>query len=122
MINKIIGTFLIVIMMCNYFECALCAKEMSDKPENLYAQSAVLIDADSGRILFGKNEQEVLPMASTTKIMTCILALENMKNNQIGVVSDYAQNQPKVHLGAVSGERYYLMDLLYSLILNITIL
>ena len=43
---------------------------------SLYAQSAVLMDADSGRILYGKDEQQIRPMASTTKIMTCILALE----------------------------------------------
>ena len=50
-------------------------KKKIEEPENLYAQSAVLIDADSGRILFAKNGQEERPMASTTKIMTCILAL-----------------------------------------------
>ncbi len=42
----------------------------------LYAQAAVLMDADSGRVLYGKNETEILPMASTTKIMTCIRAFE----------------------------------------------
>ncbi len=44
---------------------------------NLYAQSAVLMDASNNRILYGKNEELVRPMASTTKIMTCIIALEN---------------------------------------------
>lgn len=42
----------------------------------LYARSAVLMDGDSGRILFEKNGSDPRPMASTTKIMTCILALE----------------------------------------------
>ena len=42
----------------------------------LYSQSAVLMDGYSGRVLYGKNEKQVRPMASTTKIMTCILALE----------------------------------------------
>ena len=42
--------------------------------KQLYALSAVLMDADSGRILFSKNGQEERAMASTTKIMTCILA------------------------------------------------
>ena len=51
------------------------AKEIRE--EELYARAAVLMDADSGRVLYGKNEQEVLAMASTTKIMTCIIALEN---------------------------------------------
>ena len=43
------------------------------KPSELYARSAVLMDAGSGRILFAKNGQEEMPMASTTKIMTCIM-------------------------------------------------
>ncbi len=42
----------------------------------LYARSAALVDADSGRGLLGKEEHVMRPMASTTKIMTCILALE----------------------------------------------
>ena len=42
----------------------------------LYAQSAILMDAGSGRILYEKNGHEKRPMASTTKIMTCILTLE----------------------------------------------
>ena len=45
----------------------------------LYAQGAVLLDADSGRVLYGKNETIPMAMASTTKIMTCILVLENAK-------------------------------------------
>ena len=41
------------------------------------AKGAVLIDAKSGRVLFGQNENERFPMASTTKIMTALLALES---------------------------------------------
>lgn len=51
-----------------------------DELKQLYALSAVLMDADSGRILFSKNGQEERAMASTTKIMTCILALESWHN------------------------------------------
>lgn len=87
-------------------------------PENLYAQSAVLMDADSGRILFGKEEQEKRPMASTTKIMTCIVTLENMEAGQTAAASEYAAGRPKVKLGVRSGEEYYIQDLLYSLMLE----
>ncbi len=84
----------------------------------LYAHSAVLMDADSGRILYGKNETEKLPMASTTKIMTCILALENGNPDDIVTVSAYAAAQPKVHLGMYEGQEFRLGDLLYSLMLE----
>lgn len=88
------------------------------KAEELYARSAAVIDADSGRILYGKNEHEVRPMASTTKIMTCILTLENMTKDQMAEVTENAVNQPKVRLGMKIGEKFYLRDLLYSLMLE----
>lgn len=94
------------------------AKEIPDELKDLYAQSAVLMDAESGRILFGKNEQNPMPMASTTKILTCILVLENADLHEIAEVSEYAADQPKVHLGVRPGEQYYIEDLLYSLMLE----
>lgn len=57
-------------------------------------------------------------MASTTKIMTCILTLENMTEAQKAKVSDNAARQPKVRLGVKSGEEYYIKDILYSLMLE----
>lgn len=89
-----------------------------EEPKNLYAQAAVLMDADSGRILFEKNGQDVLAMASTTKIMTCILALENGNLEDVVTATENAATQPKVHLGMQSGEQFYLKDLLYSLMLE----
>lgn len=94
------------------------AGDVRDEPSKLYAQSAVLMDADSGRILFGKEEKKIRPMASTTKIMTCILALEHMKEGQVVKVSDYAVCQPKVRLGVKGKEEFYIEDLLYSLMLE----
>lgn len=88
------------------------------KPSELYARSAVLMDAESGRILFGKNGQEEMPMASTTKIMTCILALENGEVSEPVSVSREAASQPAVKLGMKSGQKFYLKDLLYSLMLE----
>lgn len=84
----------------------------------LYAKAAVLMDADSGRVLYGKNPKEVLPMASTTKIMTCILALEYGSLETEAEVSAYAASMPKVKLGVRQGEKYRLEDLLYSLMLE----
>lgn len=85
---------------------------------NLYAQSAVLMDADSGRILYQKDGETVLPMASTTKIMTCILALELGNPDDYAEVSSYASSMPKVKLYANAGEYFKLNDLLYSLMLE----
>lgn len=88
------------------------------EPEQLYAQSAVLMDADSGRILFAKNGQEERPMASTTKIMTCILTLEQADLEAEAEVSANAASQPEVHLGVREGQKFKVGDLLYSLMLE----
>lgn len=92
--------------------------EVFAAPEELYAQSAVLMDADSGRVLFEKNGMEQRPMASTTKILTCILVLEKAGLEETAEVSQNAASQPKVHLGVRAGEKYYVQDLLYSLMLE----
>ena len=57
-------------------------------------------------------------MASTTKIMTCILVLEESEMDQVVTVSQNAASQPKVHLGMREGEEFYVEDLLYSLMLE----
>ena len=87
-------------------------------PENLYARSAVLMDADTGRILFGKNDNEVMPMASTTKIMTLLVTLEHADLDEIVEVSARAASMPDVQLHIREGERYRLQDLCYSLMLE----
>lgn len=86
----------------------------------LYAASACLMDGDSGRVLFGKEADTPLPMASTTKIMTCIVTLETIENpsDMVVTASAKAAAQPEVHLGVREGQRFYLQDLLYSLMLE----
>lgn len=84
----------------------------------LCAQSAVLMDAATGRILYGKEAAEKRPMASTTKIMTCILALEQGNLDDMVEVSSYAASMPDVQLNIRTGEKYRLGDLLYSLMLE----
>lgn len=93
-------------------------KETTIKEGELYARSAVLMDADSGRILFEKEGNVPLPMASTTKIMTCILALENGNLEEEVEVSEYAASMPDVQLHIRAGEHYQLKHLLYSLMLE----
>lgn len=99
--------------------CGLTVQaEEIEEPQSLYAQAAVLMDADSGRILFEKNGDEILANASTTKILTCIIALEKGNLEDIVTVSSDAAAQPKVHLGMQDGEQFVLRDLLYSLMLE----
>lgn len=113
--------------LCGLFVCALLLnssnnvlKVYAETKENLklYATSAVLLDGTSGRVLYGKAEEEQMAMASTTKIMTCILVLENVDLEETAGVSAYAASMPQVKLNVRKGERYRIEDLLYSLMLE----
>lgn len=88
------------------------------EPTDLYAHAAVLMDADTGRILFEKNGTKQLPMASTTKIMTLLVTLENADLEGTVQVSSYAASMPDVQLNIREGETYRLRDLCYSLMLE----
>lgn len=85
---------------------------------DLYAKSAVLTDADTGRILYGKEANSPMANASTTKIMTCLLAIESGKTGDSVTFSEYACSMPKVRLGCSVGTQFLLEDLLYSLMLE----
>ncbi len=91
---------------------------VSGEVSSLYSKSCALMDGDSGRVLYGKEEQNAMANASTTKIMTCILALEYAEEGLIAEVSQNAASQPKVHLGMSRGQQFYVKDLLYGLMLE----
>lgn len=99
-------------------EIIIQAEEITIKDTELYAKAAVLMDADSGRVLYGKNRDLQLPMASTTKIMTLIVVLENTQLEDVTTVSENAAKQPKVHLGMRKGQEFRIKDLCYSLMLE----
>lgn len=96
------------------------AKEKTKEPKQteLYAKSAVLLEADSGRVLYEKEGNIPMPMASTTKIMTLIVVLENADLNDTVTVTKNAAKQPKVHLGMREKQQFKLSDLCYSLMLE----
>lgn len=112
---------IIAVILCLGFllqsEVTIRASE-APKETELYAKSAVLMDGDSGRILYEKDGYEEMANASTTKILTCIIALENCELDSQVTVSSYAASQPKVHLGMQTGQTFYLKDMLYGLMLE----
>lgn len=112
----ILTSLLLMIQIC----ISVCAADdsLSPKENDLHALSACMMDGDSGRVLYGKNENEELAMASTTKIMTCILIMENCDPDEVVTASQNAADQPKVHLGVRKGQRFLLEDLLFALMLE----
>lgn len=90
----------------------------SEVPGTIYSKGSVLIEKESKRVLYEKNAHEKMAMASTTKIMTCIVAIESGKLDEIVTVSGKAARAPKVKLSLKTGEKQKLGDLLYSLMLE----
>ena len=82
------------------------------------AQGAALIDGKTGRLLWGKNADVPLAMASTTKIMTAILVLERARLTEVVTVSKNAAQQPKVHMSLQEGEQWQVGDLLSAMLLR----
>ena len=82
------------------------------------AKSAILIDSDSGRVLYEHNSYEKLPMASTTKIMTGLLACESGKLNETVKASTFASGTEGSSLWLKIGEKQTLENLTYGLMLK----
>nr|WP_237700194.1 D-alanyl-D-alanine carboxypeptidase family protein [Caldalkalibacillus thermarum] len=85
---------------------------------NVSAQAAILIDAESKRVLFEKNAYEPLRIASITKIMTAIVALEHGDLKDVVTASKNACSVEGSSIYLRPGEKMTLEDLLYGLILR----
>lgn len=110
------GAFLIVLCLSFfYFREKFFAEEQK---LDLYAYSYALMDGETGRVLESRDETNPMANASTTKILTCIVALEHGNLSDMVTISEYAASQPKVHLGVKTGEIYPLKDLLHGLMLE----
>lgn len=105
------------IQKTNYYFNANGTLEHTGLDYNLSSDCALLINANTGKVVYAKNENVRHANSSTTKIMTCILALENCKLNEKVTFSPYAASIEPSKLYANAGEVFYLKDLLYSLML-----
>lgn len=116
-LKRAISFIICLIILFTYPTKLMAAQEPPEEAE-LFAKAAVLMDGGSGRILYSKNGSEALANASTTKILTCIIALENCDLEQIAEVSVQAAKAPKVHLGAPAGQKFRMKDLIYAMMLE----
>ncbi len=116
MLHKIIlGDFMkkitLIIFMCAAVLFRGLALETS-------AKSAILYDADYGEILYEKNADERLPIASTTKIMTAILAIENVELDEVVTVNRSQVGIEGTSLYLKENEKITVKTLLYGLMLR----
>ena len=82
------------------------------------AKGAVLIDGESGRILFAQNANEMLPEASCTKIMTALIALENSALSEDVTAGKNAHGVEGTSLYLSEGETLSMEQMLYGLMLR----
>ena len=89
---------------------------------NVYAYdtsaSSIVIDTDSGRVLYEKNADEKRLIASITKIMTAVIAIENKNLDDVVIVGDEVNKMYGSNIYIKPGEKLRLRDLLYGLILR----
>lgn len=85
---------------------------------NLNSRIAIAYDRKSGKVIWGKNENKRTAMASTTKIMTAIVLIENADLNQTITISAKSAGTGGSRLGLKKDDKILLKDLLYGLMLK----
>jgi D-alanyl-D-alanine carboxypeptidase (penicillin-binding protein 5/6) len=81
--------------------------------DDISARAAVVIDSASEKILYAKNPNLKQPPASTTKLVTAMIALDRLNPDSIVIISENAANTPSVSPHIRTGERFSVRDLLY---------
>lgn len=84
----------------------------------LKARSALVIDAGTGEVLYERNPDQVLPPASTTKVLTAIVAIESGRLGDSVRVSEFAASTAPSKIGLRPGQRMVIQDLLYAVLLK----
>ena len=92
--------------------------EQKLSPPSVSAESAVLIEAESGNVVYSKNMHTILPMASTTKVMTALVALELASPDTLITVDAGAVGVEGSSVYLTEGEVLTLEELLYALMLE----
>lgn len=102
-------------------EISNVSSDSTDEPV-LNSRYIAVLDRSSKEIVYGKSENTRVPMASTTKIMTAIVLLENMERNNLSLNSEIevckqAASIGGSRLGLKTGDKIKINDLLYGLML-----
>lgn len=102
----------LVLICCVFLSHTACANELT------VAQSAVLMERDSGRVLYSKNMDKQLSMASTTKIMTALVVAENNDMDEVVTVDSRAVGIEGSSIYLKEGQKFTVKELLCGLMLR----
>lgn len=88
------------------------------EPKHIWADSFILLDKNSAKVLASKNEHNIVPIASTTKLMTAIIVMENYDLDDIVTISKKSAYQTPFVIGLMPEEKITIRDLLYGLLIR----
>lgn len=120
-IKRILSFFLCLALLSGIFsQSALAAPAWPDGP-SLSAESGILIDGDSGAVLYGKNIHEQYFPASITKILTALIIIENCQMDEVVTFSHnavYNVESGSSNANMEEGDRMTVRDCLYAMMLR----
>ncbi len=93
------------------------SERLSSRGIRLTARAAILVDAGTGTVLWARNPQRRLPIASTTKIMTAVVAMERLQPHEVVAVDRSVARVEPFREGLRPGERVEAWKLFYGLLL-----
>lgn len=119
-------SIIMIICMISYPHCDVVYADQTEpatwpQAPDIYGTSAILMDADTGAVLYAQNPNERLYPASITKIITGLLAIENLNlEDTITYTDDILNSLPgdAAKLGLLPGETASVRDTLYALLLR----
>ena len=117
-IRKVLSLFLAFFFVFHTFMFPVFGEESKPSSPSLSAESVILLEAESGTTVFEKNAHTRLPMASTTKIMTALVALELAAPDTVICVDGRAVGIEGSSIYLCEGETLTLEALLYALMLE----
>ena len=124
MLNKwkqTISKFVCFVLTCQLFILTVWAKPDWPSDTGIMAEAGIVMDMDSGAILYGQNIHLTYPPASITKILTALIVLENCNLDDTVTFSTTAVNQVEADSGnkisVVAGDQLSVEDCLYSMLL-----
>ncbi len=123
-ISRVVALVLVFVMLLSTAYISASAQTVAFDDSNALTGTLLLVDTDSGQVLYSKNSDLKRPMASTVKIMTCLLALENISDLNEKITITQAPIDDVMNMGAATagfenhiGESYSALDIIYGVML-----
>lgn len=121
--KRFFATIIISTLLFSCFTDIGSAQENENLPFDVNAKSAILIDSDTGTVLYEKNSHEKLPPASVTKVMTLYLVLEavdsgKIKLNDVVQISEHASSMGGSQIYLAPGEEMTVEDLIKAVAIS----